>query len=204
MNQIQVSCNQSSGGISKFRCSVHPSVLFVSMSLSLCPSFFIHSIDPMLSPSPTNVVLFDKSYEAHCLGHASLISIITTINLLLVSINDVIKRDKKGGSRPYYPHIKRNQQTLQSLKKEYGSLFQRAYRMDYVAFKSLHRLLQSGIQEYLINEREMNDRNNRLDFYMRNGRITTEICLACALRYFAGGSYLDITLSHGIGKTDLY
>ena len=39
---------------------------------------------------------------------------------------------------------------------------------------------------------------------MRNGQITTEIRLACTLRYFAGGSYLDITLSHGIGKTDLY
>ena len=39
---------------------------------------------------------------------------------------------------------------------------------------------------------------------MRNGRITTEICLACTLHYFAGGSYLDITVSHGIGKTDLY
>ena len=90
------------------------------------------------------------------------------------------------------------------MKKEYGSLFQHAYRMDYVAFKLLHRLLQSGIQEYLINEREINDGNNELDFYMRNGRITTEIRLAGALRYFAGGSYLDITLSHGIGKTDLY
>ena len=158
----------------------------------------------MLSSSPTNVILFDKSYEAHCLGHASLISIITTINLLLVSINDVIKCNKKGGSRPYYPHIKRKRRTLQSLKKEYESLFQCAYRMDYIAFKSLHRLLQSGIQEYLINEREINDGNNGLEFYMRNGRITTEIRLACALRYFAGGSYLDIMLSHGIGKTDLY
>ena len=77
------------------------------MDIFLLPSFIIHSIDPMLSSSPTNVILFDKSYEAHCLGHASLISIITTINLLLVSINDVIKRNKKGGSHPCYPHIKR-------------------------------------------------------------------------------------------------
>ena len=76
--------------------------------------------------------------------------------------------------------------------------------MDYIAFKSLHRLLQKGIQEYIIIEREINNGNNGLNFYMRNGWITTEICLACALRYFAGGSYLDITLSHGIGKTDLY
>ena len=158
----------------------------------------------MLSSSPTNVVLFDKSYEAHCLGHACLISIITTIDLLLVSINDVIKCNKKGGSCPYYLHIKRKRRTLQSLKKEYGSLFQHAYRMDFIAFKLLHRLLQSGIQEYIINEREINDGSNGLEFYMRNGRITTEIRLACALRYFAGGSYLDITLSHGIGKTDLY
>ena len=72
------------------------------------------------------------------------------------------------------------------------------------SIQSLHRLLQSGIHEYIINEREINDGNNGLEFYMRNGQITTEIRLACALRYFAGGSYLDITLSHGIGKTDLY
>ena len=76
--------------------------------------------------------------------------------------------------------------------------------MDYIAFKSLHRILQKGIQEYIINEREINDESNGLNFYMRNERITTEIHLACALCYFAGGSYLDITVSHGIGKTDLY
>ena len=76
--------------------------------------------------------------------------------------------------------------------------------MDYIAFKSLHRLLQRGIQEYIITEREINDGNNGLDFYMRNRQITTEIHLACALRYFTGGSYLDIMLLHGIRKTDLY
>ena len=76
--------------------------------------------------------------------------------------------------------------------------------MDYIAFKSLHCILRKGIQEYIINEREINNRNNGLDFYMRNGRITTEIHLACALQYFTGGSYLDIMLSHGIGKTDLF
>ena len=75
------------------------------MSLLFAPHFF-HSIDPMLSSSPTNVIQFHNSYEVQCFGHACLISIITTINLLLVSINDVIKHNKNGGSRPYYPHIK--------------------------------------------------------------------------------------------------
>ena len=31
-----------------------------------------------------------------------------------------------------------------------------------------------------------------------------QIRLACALRYFAGGSYLDIIMSHAVGKTDFY
>ena len=39
---------------------------------------------------------------------------------------------------------------------------------------------------------------------MHNGEIRSEINLAVALRYFAGGSYLDVTISHGIGKTDVY
>ena len=60
----------------------------------------------MSSSSPTNVILFDKSYGKQCLGDAYLISIITTINLLLVSINDVIKQNKHAGNHPYYPHIK--------------------------------------------------------------------------------------------------
>ena len=39
---------------------------------------------------------------------------------------------------------------------------------------------------------------------MHNGNISTEIHLACALHYFAGGSYLDITMSHAIGVIDFY
>ena len=41
-------------------------------------------------------------------------------------------------------------------------------------------------------------------FNIHNGEIRSEIHLSLALRYFAGGSYLDITISHGIGKTDVY
>ena len=41
-------------------------------------------------------------------------------------------------------------------------------------------------------------------FHVHNGEIRSEICLAVALRYFTGGCYLDITISHGIGKTDVY
>ena len=77
--------------------------------------------------------------------------------------------------------------------------------MDYVALKSLHAFFNKAFRNTsTLREREINDDSNRLDFYIRNGRITTEICLACALCYFTGVSYLDIMVSHGIGKTDLY
>ena len=33
---------------------------------------------------------------------------------------------------------------------------------------------------------------------------SVEIHLAAALWYLAGGSYLDITISYGVGKTDVY
>ena len=39
-------------------------------------------------------------------------------------------------------------------------------------------------------------------FYQPNGEIKSDILLGAALRFFAGGSYLDITFSHG--KTDIY
>ena len=40
--------------------------------------------------------------------------------------------------------------------------------------------------------------------YIHNGEIRLGIHLAVTLRYFAGGSYLDITITHVIGKTDVY
>ena len=74
--------------------------------------------------------------------------------------------------------------------------------MDYDAFMDLHELLKPGINEYIsnnnnqINYRTMHDLPT---FYIHNGEIRLEIHLVVALRYFSGGSYLDLTISHGIG-----
>ena len=71
----------------------------------------------------------------------------------------------------------------------------------------LHELLKEGIKEYISNNNNrINDttRHDLPSFHVHNDEIRLEICLAAALRYFAGGSYLDITISHGIGKTDVY
>ena len=75
--------------------------------------------------------------------------------------------------------------------------------MDYTAFHHLHEVLKNGISEYIQKDQSWHSNGGKC-FHYRNGEITTEICLACALRFFAGGSYLDITISHGIGKTNVY
>jgi hypothetical protein len=38
---------------------------------------------------------------------------------------------------------------------------------------------------------------------IRNGRVTTSVCLACALRYFGGGSVYDLMGTYGISHTDI-
>ena len=71
-------------------------------------------------------------------------------------------------------------------------------------FRAYMTLLKDGIIEYIQgNESSPNNSGNK-SFFIQHGDISTEIHLACALRYFAGGSYLDITMSHVIGVTDFY
>ena len=79
--------------------------------------------------------------------------------------------------------------------------------MDCEAFMKLHELLKGGIKEYISSNNNQIHDTTRYDlpsFHIHNGEIRSEICLTVASRYFAGGSYLDMTISHGIGKTDVY
>ena len=74
--------------------------------------------------------------------------------------------------------------------------------MDYPSFLELHELLKDGIKEYVRKEVTSTNSYANQPFYRKNGKITMQIRLACALRYFAGGSYLYIIMSHSVGKTD--
>ena len=86
--------------------------------------------------------------QAEALGSACLVSIIGTINILLIVLDQTIRYNRKC-RRSSTKHIPRKRRTLHSLKLEYGYLFQRAYRMDYTAFHHLHELLKNGISEYI-------------------------------------------------------
>ena len=74
--------------------------------------------------------------------------------------------------------------------------------MDYPLFLELHELLKDGIDEYIHKEGTTTNSSANQPFYRKNGKITMQIHLACALHYFTGGSYLDIIMSHAVGKTD--
>ena len=76
--------------------------------------------------------------------------------------------------------------------------------MDYSSFLELHDLLKDGIDEYIHKEERTTNSSANQPFYRKNGKITTQICLACTLWYFAGGSCLNIIMSHVIEKTDFY
>ena len=101
-------------------------------------------------------------------------------------------------------YIKQKRRSLISLRNEYGNLFDHVYRMDYASFQHLHELLKDGILQYIRRSNSSQNYSPNPSFFIRNGNITTEIHLACALRYFAGGSCLDITMSHAIRVTDFY
>ena len=73
--------------------------------------------------------------------------------------------------------------------------------MDYPSFLELHELLKDGIEEYVHKEGTTTNSSANQPFYRKNGKITMQIRVACALH---GGSYLDIIMSHTVGKTDFY
>ena len=152
-------------------------------------------------PEATNILLHDDSEQAKTLGDASLIAVLASISNLHQMTVMFMTKSKKRRRYKIYQRIKRKRRTIQCLYQEYGGMFSRAYWMDYNVFMSLHELIKPGIDEYVC---QNDNSNNEECFYRHNGAISSEIRLAAALQYFAGGSYLDITISYGVGKTDVY
>ena len=155
----------------------------------------------------TNFIVFDKSFQASSLGDASLISIVGKIQVLLGVLEELLHHqhwERRRKSLLLNGYIKRKRHSLISLRNKYGNLFDHAYRMDYASLQRLHELLKDGILQYIRRSDSSQNYSPNPSFFVCNGNITTEIRLACALHYFAGGSYLDITMSHAIGVTDFY
>ena len=131
----------------------------------------------------TNILCYDNSVQSETLGDSCRIAVLASITMVLHWID--------------------------MLHQEYGFLFSRAYQMNYKGFMALHDLLQQGIREYITNNNNCTNytspnNESSSSFHVHNGHISSEIHSAVALRYFTGGSCLDISVSHGIRKTDVY
>ena len=159
-------------------------------------------------PQATNILCYDDSIQSETLGDACMIAVLASITMVLHWIDMYLHNNNKSTRRSTtYHRIKCKRRTIQSLHQEYGCLLSRAY-LNYEGFIALHDLLQQGIKEYITNNNNHTNytspNNESSSFHVHNGDISSEIHLAVALRYFAGGSYLDISVSHGIRKTDVY
>jgi hypothetical protein len=86
--------------------------------------------------------------------------------------------------------------------------FRRAYRMEYESFWKLHELLEEGIERARLNQRGYEAKGGReggmyLPPPTPNGKIESSVRLACALRYFAGGSPYDIMGKYHIAYSEV-
>jgi hypothetical protein len=98
------------------------------------------------------------------------------------------------GARP------RKRRSVADVYQELGDVyFRRAYRMKYNTFKRLASMLHPLIIAASGKSEEVSSQNYR---YIPNGPISTDVRLACALRWFAGGSIYDIMTTYGIGHTE--
>lgn len=124
---------------------------------------------------------------------------------------------KKVARKRRGPITKRTRKSVQSVHRELGSrLFRRAYRMSYPCFTRLAGKLSSLIVQNVrrIQKNYDKDSSNSDDDsdghdeafssnvrHIHNGPISPSVRLACAIRFFAGGSLYDLITVYGVSLT---
>ena len=125
-------------------------------------------------------------------------------NAAAIVVHGVLIRRRRNRRRRSqgFPDVPRRiiwmhqRRTVHNIYNELGAIyFRRAYRMSYKTFRDLALLLGPGI--ILASGKKQDSKNN-----LPNGPILPEVRLACALRWFAGGSVYDIMTTYGISHTD--
>lgn len=125
----------------------------------------------------------------------------------------------RDGSRLNKSHRLRERRSVANVYTCLGDLyFRRAYRMTYETFWTLHDELKDGIKNafneaakirmrLMRRHRRLTRRGNNKNPIPPpppNGKIDTSVRLACAIRYFAGGSPYDIITIFGISHSEMF
>ena len=125
----------------------------------------------------------------------------TVANVAAVVAHKVIRRRRQqisyhGGSPLGRRFRKRKRRSVRDIYEELGDVyFRRAYRMKYDTFNRL----ATELSPYII---AASGKKQRSSNYLHNGAILPEVRLACALRWFSGGSIYDIMTTFGVSHTD--
>ncbi len=90
----------------------------------------------------------------------------------------------------------RKRRSVEEIYNELGPMyFRRAYRMQYSTFKAL----ADELRPYIILACGQKGGPKR---FIPNGPISPDVRLACAIRWFSGGSAYDLMTTYGIGHSD--
>ena len=102
-----------------------------------------------------------------------------------------------GGSAKGRSFRQRTRRSVDEIYHQLGPLyFRRAYRMKFETFQRLADDLRPYILKAAGHKEGVPSR------HVPNGRISPDVRLACAIRWFAGGSPYDMMTTYGISHTD--
>eukprot|EP00804_Cyclotella_cryptica_P003177 CCRYP_013780-RA/>CCRYP_013780-RA protein AED:0.21 eAED:0.16 QI:0/0/0/1/1/1/2/0/414 len=122
---------------------------------------------------------------------------------LIVQAAATAARNYDFSSRTGRIPLARQRRSVSEIYNCLGSVyFRRAYRMSFESFWRLHLLLLPHIETCLRQFSNYEKKGGRFGGNyvlppIRNGEISTSVRLACAIRYFAGGSAYDIAVMFG-------
>jgi hypothetical protein len=158
-----------------------------------CLSATINRIDMLLYPSLSNEFLGSS----------------TVVCAIFLAVTKAIEDDDLRVARSGRFAVLRQRRTVHQIHDCLGArYFRLAYRMSFDSFWSLHAILLPHIvraSQEMRSYKKVGGRvgGNYLLPPVPNGEITTSVRLACALRYFAGGSRYDIAPLYGVGVSEV-
>jgi len=149
-----------------------------------------------------------KSRAARRLRRQSQTVVVQTV--LVAVAHHFKKLGTAGGRVAGTSHRIRTRHSVHDIYLGLGPVyFRRAYRMEYSSFLHLHAKLKDGIITAKQNMSSYVPKGGRTGGKFKlppipNGEVPTSIRLACAIRYFSGGSPYDLMSLYGVSHTLVY
>ena len=144
--------------------------------------------------------IFDNNQQYEGWWHPSLSCIWCTncgcVNYTKISQKQGEKNSSHSTKKRSFICQKKRRRIRRSVLDVYNELgpiyFRRAYRMKYESFLKLIELLEPFFLSTNLSQSRV------------NGSISNSVCLAVALRYFAGGSPYDVIATYGISFSEVF